>query len=83
MIELKFLKNENKVIAYDDKKKIGECEFIVMNNIWNIVHTQVDKEYQGQKIARNLVELVVEKAKENNKEIIAECSYAKKIINKN
>ena len=54
-----------------------------MNNIWNIVHTQVDKEYQGQKIARNLVELVVEKAKENNKEIIAECSYAKKIINKN
>ena len=83
MIEIKFLKNENKVIAYDDKKKIGEYEFIVMNNIWNIVHTQVDKEYQGQKIARNLVELVVEKAKENNKEIIAECSYAKKIINKN
>ena len=83
MIEIKFLKNENKVIAYDDKKKIGECEFIVMNNIWNIVHTQVDKEHQGQKIARNLVELVVEKAKENNKEIIAECSYAKKIINKN
>lgn len=83
MIEIKFLKDENKVVAYDNKNIIGECEFIAINNIWNIIHTEVNEKYQGQKIARKLVELVVEKAKENNKEIIAECSYAKKIINKN
>ncbi len=82
MVEIKFLKDENKVIAYDNKNIIGECEFIIDKNTWNIIHTYVKKEYQGQKIARKLVELVVEKAKENNKQLIAECSYAKKIINK-
>ena len=83
MVEIKFLKDENKAVAYDSKKKIGECEFIVMDNVWNIIHTEVDKEYQGQKIAKNLVDIIIKEAKENNKQLIAECSYAKKIINKN
>ena len=82
MIEIKFLESENKAVAYDNKNIIGECEFIIDKNTWNIIHTYVKKEYQGQKIARKLVELVVEKAEENNKQLIAECSYAKKIINK-
>ena len=41
---------------------------------------EVNKSHQGQGIARKLVENVIENAKKYNKKIIADCSYAKKII---
>ena len=82
MIKIVFEKNKNRSIAYDDNIQIGECDFIETENCWNIVHTEVDNSYQGQGIARKLVEKVIENAKENNKKVIAECSYAKKILEK-
>ncbi len=80
MIEIKFDKNNNKSIAYDNDIKIGECEFIELEECWNITHTEVNNLYQGQGVARRLVESIVENAKKFNKNIIAECSYAKKVI---
>ncbi len=80
MIEIKFDKQNNKSIAYDNNTKIGECEFIETEECWNIIHTEVNNSYQGQGIARRLVESIIEKAKESNKKLIAECSYAKKVI---
>ena len=80
MIEIKFDKNNNKSIAYDDNKIIGECEFIEQQGSWNIIHTEVNNEYQGQGIARRLVESIIENAQKRNKNIIADCSYAKKVI---
>lgn len=82
MIKIIFVKEQNKSVAYDDNIQIGECDFIETENCWNIVHTEVDNSYQGQGIARKLVEKVIENAKENNKKVIAECSYAKKILEK-
>ena len=82
MIKIIFVKEQNKSVAYDDTILIGECDFIETANCWNIVHTEVDNSYQGQGIARQLVEKVIENAKENNKKVIAECSYAKKILEK-
>ncbi|MBE5813284.1 MAG: N-acetyltransferase [Clostridiales bacterium] len=81
MIEIKF--EVNKSVAYDDDKKIGECSFIELDNTWNIIHTKVDSLYQGQGIARKLVECIIEKAKEENKTLIADCSYASKVIKQN
>ena len=78
MIEIKF--EYNKTIAYDGNKKIGECDFVESQNTWNIVHTEVDASYQGQGIARKLVECIIENAKIQNKKLIANCSYAKKVI---
>lgn len=78
MIKIKF--ETNKSVAYDDDKKIGECDFINQNDTWNIVHTEVNNEYQGQGIAKKLVECVIENAKKCNKKIEADCSYAKKIL---
>ena len=78
MIEIKF--ENDKSVAYDGNNKIGECDFIESNDTWNIVHTEVNNSYQGQGIARKLVESIIENAKRNNKELIADCSYAKKII---
>ncbi len=80
MIKISF--QQNKSVAYDDNKKIGECDFIEKDNTWNIIHTEVNEEYQGQGLARKLVECVIEYAQKLNKNIIADCSYAKKIIEK-
>ena len=78
MIKINF--EGNKSVAYDDNKQIGECDFIENENTWNIVHTEVDNTYQGQGIARKLVECVIENAKKANKEIVADCSYAKRVL---
>ena len=78
MIKINF--EENKSVAYDENKKIGECDFIEENNTWNIIHTEVDNTYQGQGIAKKLVECVIENAKKQNKNITADCSYAKRVL---
>lgn len=82
MITIEFNKQQSKAIAYDDTIKIGECAFLETNDYWNIIHTVVDNSYRGQGIARKLVDCVIENAKAYNKKIIAECSYAKHIIEK-
>ena len=50
--------------------------------LWNIVHTEVNSKYQGQGIARKLVENVIENAHKNNKQLKADCSYARRILEK-
>ena len=82
MIEIVFKLDENKAIAYDSEKKVGECDFEEIDDIWNITHTEVDNDYQGQGIARKLVENVIENSQKYNKKIKATCSYARKIIEK-
>ena len=83
MINIKFLKEENRAVIYDENVEIGECNFIENENTWNIVHTGVDSKYQGQGLARKLVECVIENAKIYNKKLIADCSYARKVIENN
>lgn len=80
MIEIKFIKEQNKSVAYDGNNQIGECDFIEKGNEWNIIHTEVSNLYQGQGIARKLVEIVIENAVQNGKSVVADCSYAKKIL---
>ena len=52
MIEIQFIKEENRAIACDNNKQIGECDFIEEKEYWNIVHTEVESSYQGQGIAK-------------------------------
>ena len=80
MIEIVFKEDEKKSIAYDFDKKIGECNFEETNDIWNITHTEVNGDYQGQGIAKKLVENVIQNAKRLNKRLEATCSYAQKVI---
>ncbi|MBR6504501.1 MAG: N-acetyltransferase [Clostridia bacterium] len=75
-------KSINKSVAYDGNLKVGECDFTQENDEWNIVHTEVNNLYQGQGIARKLVETVIENSIRYNKKIKADCSYAKKVIEK-
>ena len=80
MIDIKFIKEENRAVAYDNETEIGECKYREIENIWNIIHTGVNSNYQGKGIAKTLVQCIIENSKKYNKEIIAECSYAKKIL---
>ena len=80
MVEIKFEKEKNRSVAISDGNVIGECDFIITDENINIIHTGVSSSFQGQGIARKLVECVLENIKEYNKEIIAECSYARKIL---
>lgn len=80
MINIRFIKKENRAVAYDNEIEIGECEFKELKDTWNIIHTVVDSKYQGQGIAKKLVKCVIENSKKCNKNLIAECSYAKKVI---
>ena len=82
MIKIVFKREEKRSIAYDLDKQIGECDFEEINDTWNITHTEVDSDYQGQGIARKLVENVIENSQKYNKKITATCSYARKIIEK-
>ena len=42
MIQIKFDKEKKQSIAYDNDIQIGECDYIVTGDNWNIVHTEVD-----------------------------------------
>lgn len=82
MIIIRFNKEDKTSIAYDDNSRIGICQYIEQGNYWNIVITKVNKFYQGQGIAQRLVETIIENANKYQKNVIADCSYAKKIIEK-
>jgi len=83
MIEIKFDKESKKVVAFDGYLKVGECDFVEKNGVWKIIHTEVKPSHQGQGIARRLVNSIIENSKKYDKIIIAECSYAKKVIEAN
>lgn len=80
MIDIKFIKEENRSVIYDDGIEIGECNFLETESTWNIIHTEVDAKYQGQGLARKLVECIIENSKKYDKNLIANCSYAKRLI---
>lgn len=83
MIHIKLIKKENRVVAYDNDIEIGVCEFKELEDTWNIIHTAVDSKYQGRGIAKTLVKCVMENSEKCNKILIAECSYAKKVLDTN
>ena len=67
-------------IALDGDNIIGECQYDVTENVWNIYHTGVKPEYNGKGIAKRLVYKVIEEAERNAACIDATCSYAIKIL---
>ena len=48
-----------------------------------IEHTEVDDEYEGQGIGKELVHRTVDYAKEQNLELVVRCSFAKKVLEEN
>lgn len=79
-ISVVFEESLNRSAAYKDGNLIGECEFDVCDNKWHIVHTGVRPAFEGQGIARRLLNKVVEEARLRNVKIVPVCSYAKRVM---
>ena len=59
---------------------IGEIEYSVADEYWNVSHTGVRPEYRGGDIALTLVRLIVEAAREAGVKLEATCPYAVKVL---
>ena len=67
-------------LAYDGNIKIGECDYQKNGDGWNIYHTEVSSDYEGQGIAKRLVYKILEEAERNKNVVTATCSYAKGVF---
>ena len=70
----------NRSLAYDGDKQVGECDYEENESGRIIYHTEVIPGYEGKGIAKRLVYKVLEAADKKGVKIDATCSYAKKII---
>lgn len=77
MVEIKYEPEEKRAAAYDDGKFIGESTYAKSEKIWIIDHTYVEGSYNGQGIAKRLVQKLVEEARATNMKIIPLCPFAK------
>ena len=77
---MNYIEEDNRFVAYNDKKQeVGEVTFTRAGETMFIIdHTFVKEGYNGQGIAQELVRLVVDKARTENKLIIPLCPFAKK-----
>lgn len=48
----------------------------------NIVHTEVDESLGGQGVGAKLVAAVVQHAREHNLKVVADCPYARKVLDR-
>ena len=86
MTDIKQIYNDTKGAfeVYVDGKKVGEMTYSWSGDDKFIIdHTEVEPEYNGQGLAKQLVIAGVEYARTNNKKIIPLCTYAKATIAKN
>ena len=83
MEEVKIEFKGNKSVAQLGNNEIGVCEFKDSDEGWVIFHTEVNPNYKGQGIAKRLLDAIVNEARNRKIKIIPECSYAKKVMNRN
>ena len=80
MIEVRFEEDKNRSAIYDGNNEIGEYTFSKSATIWIIDHTSVLPAYNGQGLARKLVDAVVDAARERGIKVGATCPYAVKVL---
>lgn len=78
-----FEKNRNRAALYDEKDNLaGESTFSPSDDKWIIDHTYVNENLRGNGYASQLIEMIVQKARNENMKIIPLCPYAKKEFEK-
>ena len=85
MVEIKHANKESKGIfeLYYDGKKAGLMTYSWAGDDKFIIdHTEVDEEYGGKGLGKDLVKAGVEYAREKNVKVIPLCPFAKKVIAK-
>jgi uncharacterized Fe-S cluster protein YjdI len=79
-IDVRMDPDNNRSVAYDGDREIGECTYQVTSDSINIYHTGVLPEYQGKGIAKRLVYKVLEQAEHQKQKVNASCSYARMVL---
>lgn len=79
-MEIKYEEQNQRAVAYDGEKEIGESTHSSSDAIWIIDHTVVDEAYGGKGIARKLVDTVVDEARKRDVKLMATCPYALKLF---
>ena len=72
---------EQQIVARNEAGQVvGEIDYEINDASWTIIHTGVRRAYRGGDIARTLVRLAVEAAREAGVALDATCSYAVKVL---
>lgn len=79
-MQIVFEAEQPRSAAYDKEKLVGVAEIEDTRGCWVITHTEVDPAYEGQGIARRLIEEIVAEARRAGKKIVPLCSYADKMM---
>lgn len=75
-----FEESEQRSAAYKGGEQIGECEYSASGGVWTITHTGVRPAFEGQGIARRLLDCVVDAARARGCRIVPLCSYAQRVM---
>ncbi len=64
-----------------DGNSVGKMQYRWLNKSkFDIFHTEVDKEFEGEGHGTDLLEAAVKYARDNKKKISATCSFAKGVL---
>ncbi|MDD2522036.1 MAG: GNAT family N-acetyltransferase [Anaerolineaceae bacterium] len=81
IIEYNHFPDRKEIVALNELGDVvGEIDYYGTDDFWSIVHTGVRPAYRGGPIARTLVRMVVEAAREAGVKLGATCSYAIKVL---
>lgn len=84
-----FKLGNNEIYIEENGEVIAKIEFVPSGSddngkeIITVKHTIVNEGHNGKGLGKKLVNKIVEYAKEENKSIIPECTYAKKVLEGN
>ncbi|WP_294833844.1 GNAT family N-acetyltransferase [uncultured Gilliamella sp.] len=83
-MSLHYLEDKNRFYVCDENdNQVGEMTFTrIGQNKATINHTYIEPSYRGQGIADKLLDRVVEKLQQEQREIIPICSFAAKKLAK-
>ena len=73
-------KDNHRSVAIHNGVMIGECDFEITPDGWNIYHTEVNPSFGGKNIAKRLAYKVLEAAEKEKANVIPSCSYVRKLI---
>ncbi|MDD2522035.1 MAG: GNAT family N-acetyltransferase [Anaerolineaceae bacterium] len=71
----------NEILAKNEAgDTVGCIDYAPGADSWDVLHTEVEPAYRGGDIARTLVRLIVEAAREAKVKLTATCPYASKVL---
>ncbi|MVP01289.1 GNAT family N-acetyltransferase [Paenibacillus lutrae] len=75
--EVSVQKQGNSYVLTGREGKVGEITYQMVDvGTWVIDHTYIDPRYRGHNLARQLLNMVVDEAREKGRKIIPSCSFA-------